>query len=72
MRRWMSAMAAAGICVGCGGGQAGTLGTAAAEKGARETAPAPAAPAYREVTLPQGTALRLRLRSAVASDTSRV
>ncbi|MGH9255873.1 MAG: hypothetical protein ACRD3C_15040 [Vicinamibacterales bacterium] len=63
MRRWVSVMAAAGVCIGCGGGQSGDPETAAA-----------AAPrvAYREVTLPQGTLLRLRLQSAVASDTSRV
>ena len=42
---------------------------------ARPAAPAPAAPAapaFREVTLPAGTTLSLRLRSAVASDTSNV
>ena len=33
---------------------------------------APAPPAFREVTLPAGTTLPLRLRSAVASDTSNV
>ena len=33
---------------------------------------APAAPAYREVTIPSGTALMLKLTSAVASDTSKV
>lgn len=41
-------------------------------------APAPAppapppAPAFRDVVIPEGTSLRLELRSAVASDTSRV
>ena len=33
---------------------------------------APASPRYREVTIPSGTALRLSLTSAVASDTSKV
>jgi hypothetical protein len=41
-----------------------------------EAAPAtparPPAPTHREVTLPEGTALRLELKSAVASDTSGV
>jgi hypothetical protein len=40
---------------------------------ARAEAPAaarPPAPTHRDVTLPEGTALRLELRSAVASDTS--
>ena len=34
--------------------------------------PPPPAPTHREVTLPEGTALRLELRSAVASDSSAV
>jgi hypothetical protein len=46
---------------------------AAGVPAASEAAPAaPAAPAFREVTLPAGTTLRLRLQSAIASDTSRV
>jgi hypothetical protein len=68
----------AGLCVGCGGGQsqdseaaAATEATAKAEE--RAAAPAaPRAPQFHEVTLPAGTTLRLRLQSAVASDTSRV
>ena len=36
------------------------------------SSPAPPLPEYREVTLPAGTALSLRLVSAVASDTSQV
>jgi hypothetical protein len=32
----------------------------------------PAAPAFREITIPSGTTLRLRLESSVASDSSRV
>jgi hypothetical protein len=63
MRTWATVLAAAGICIGCGGGQTGDPDTAAA------TAPRVE---YREVTLPPGTTLRLKLRSAVASDTSRV
>jgi hypothetical protein len=40
---------------------------------APKPAPAPPpAPAFREVTLPSGTSLRLELKSAVASDTSSV
>jgi hypothetical protein len=61
MRTWASVLAAAGICIGCGGGQSGDPDTAAAAR-----------VEYREVTLPAGTTLRLKLRSAVASDTSRV
>ncbi|MGH9253999.1 MAG: hypothetical protein ACRD3C_05465 [Vicinamibacterales bacterium] len=77
MRTWVSVMAVFSICVGCGGGQADEAETAAGEGRAaattRGTAPAaPAVPRYREVTLPQGTSLPLKLRSAIASDTSRV
>jgi hypothetical protein len=68
-------LAVAGLCVGCGGGEnpdpeaaAATEATAKAE----ESAAAPSVPQYREVTLPAGTTLRLRLQSAVASDSSRV
>jgi hypothetical protein len=76
VRTWVSVLAIASIgVVGCGGGQADPE-TAATEGGAAtktETARAtPPTPEFREVTLPQGTALRLRLRSAIASDTSRV
>jgi hypothetical protein len=61
MRTWASVLAAASLCIGCGGGQTGDPDTAAAPR-----------VAYREVTLPPGTTLRLKLRSAVASDTSRI
>jgi len=76
VRIWVSMLAIASIgVVGCGGGQTESE-TAATEGGAAAaTEPARATrstPQYREVTLPQGTALPLRLRSAVASDTSRV
>lgn len=63
VKKWVSVLAAAGLCVGCGGGQNPDPEAAAA---------APRAPEYREVTLPEGTTLRLRLESAVASDSSRV
>lgn len=62
MRTWASVLAAASLCIGCGGGQTNELDTAAAV----------ARTEYREVILPSGTALRLKLQSAVASDTSRV
>jgi len=62
MRTWASVLAAASICIGCGGGDIGDPSTAAAAgRGVS-----------REVTLPSGTALRLRLQSSVASDRSRV
>jgi hypothetical protein len=73
--KWASVLALASIgIVGCGG--QGESDTAATEGGATADTSAaaskPAAPQYREITLPQGTTLPLRLRSAVASDTSRV
>ena len=73
MKRWASALAVASLCAGCGGEQNANQG-ATTEPAAGTSAAAPAAPAaqYREVTLPAGTTLRLRLRSAVASDSSRV
>ena len=77
MRKCASVLAIASIVgvVGCGGGQADPE-TAATETGATAETPAtpakPPAPQYREVTLPEGTTLPLRLRSAVASDTSKV
>ncbi|MBI4264490.1 MAG: hypothetical protein HY657_08950 [Acidobacteria bacterium] len=74
MKRWMCALAIASISAACGGGQtpeAGADAAQAAATGGTETA-APAAPRSREVTLPAGTTLQLELRSAVASDSSRV
>jgi hypothetical protein len=80
VRKWATALAMASIIsvVGCGGGQADPE-TAAPENGEAPETPAasakpaaPAAPRYREVMLPEGTTLPLRLRSAVASDTSKV
>ena len=62
VRKLAIVLAAASIGAGCEGAQPGNtkMGASAAHA------------TYREVTLPQGTALRLRLRSGVASDTSRV
>jgi hypothetical protein len=60
------------VVVGCGGPNGAE--TATEESAATETPAAvkPSAPKFREITLPEGTSLPLRLRSAVASDTSRV
>lgn len=75
MKKWASVLALASIgIVGCGG-QGASDPAATEDSAAPETSAAaskPAAPRYREITLPQGTTLPLRLRSAVASDTSRV
>jgi hypothetical protein len=75
MRKWLSAVALTGLCAACGGsgsteppaGDAAKTDAAAAEE-----KKAPPEPVYKEVTLPAGTALRLDLKSAVASDTSKV
>ena len=76
MKNWVSALAVASLCVWCGGGQSADPETAAADTAASADTPAAAsaepAPPYREITLPENTTLRLRLRSAVASDSSRV
>ena len=83
MRKLASLLAIASICTACGGAQspetaattAGTTGetpgTAAASPVAKAVA-AVAVPQYRDVTLPAGTTLKLELKSAVASDSSRV
>jgi hypothetical protein len=68
----MAALAA--ICAACGGQPPENVEAAAGEPASPEAA-APAraaAPVVREVTLPAGTTLRLRLQSAIASDTSKV
>lgn len=77
MKKWASMLAAAGLCVGCGGGnpdpEAASAAEAAAKAGESAVAlAAPATPQFRDVTLPAGTTLQLRLQSAVASDSSRV
>jgi hypothetical protein len=66
VRKWANVLAAASICIGCGGGQTENPETAAAHGSAKLETP------VAEVVVPEGTTLRLRLRSAVASDTSRV
>jgi hypothetical protein len=62
------------VLTGCGEPASDSAAAAAgeAEASARETAPAAPAPVVREVTLPAGTTLRLKLASAVGSDTSTV
>lgn len=73
MKNLLTMLAVASLCAACGGSESPETATAAGADGtAAAAAPAPAAPRFREVTLPAGTTLRLRLQSAVASDTSRV
>lgn len=74
MKKLMAMVAAAAICAACGGQPAENLDAADGAAGAPEaSAPArAAAPVVREMTLPAGTTLRLRLQSAIASDTSKV
>jgi len=71
----------AGACVGCGkstepaatAGGDGAAPAGVAAGAAAESAPqAPAVPVVREVSIPDGTALRLDLATPVASDTSNV
>ena len=79
MKKWASVLTVLGMCVvGCGGQAPST--EQAAEEGAAPGASAPAGaaaaststPRYREIALPEGTSLPLRLQTAVASDTSKV
>lgn len=74
MKTLASVVAVAAISAACSGGQAagnpdaaGTAGVPTASEAA-----APAAARFREVTLPVGTTLRLRLQSSIGSDTSKV
>jgi hypothetical protein len=72
----MAMVAVAAISAACGGHPPENVDAAAGESSApasETAAPArAAAPVIREVTLPAGTTLRLRLQSAIASDTSKV
>jgi hypothetical protein len=74
--KWLGMFALAGVCAACGGvGTAENAAPPAAETAEAATAPKaaePAVPELREVTLPEGTALRLDLKSSVASDSSQV
>jgi len=78
--KWMRAILAASVVtVGCGSsardaadGAAPASDDGALSGAARKAAAAVGIPTYREITLPAGTTLPLELKSAVASDTSRV
>ena len=72
MKKWTSALALASLCIGCG--DAPATDGAQPETAAAAEAPGGSAalPKFREITLPEGTQLRLRLRSAVASDANKV
>lgn len=64
----------AALCAACSGASARGDATAAADatSAAASADQTAATPTLREVTLPAGTTLRLRLQSAVASDSSRI
>lgn len=76
MKKWITAAILASVCAACGG--SGTSQQSAAPAPGEEpkaeapAPPKPAEPVFKEVTLPAGTTLRLELKSAVASDTSKV
>lgn len=78
MRKWLSAAALVCVCAACGRSESiGTATTPAAGETNTEATPveekkAPPEPVYKEITLPAGTALRLDLKSSVASDTSKI
>jgi hypothetical protein len=76
MHRLAFALVVAGFCTACGGGSTTTTEAPAdgeAVPGASVPAPAPApVPVVREVTIPDGTSLRLDLVTPLDSDSSRV
>jgi hypothetical protein len=74
MQKWLCAAVLAGVCAACGGGSGSPEQSAAPAEEAKmpPAAAKPAEPVYKEVTLPSGTTLHLELKSAVASDTSKV
>lgn len=86
MRKLLGVLAVASLCAACGdstsepvaaapGSEAPAAAAAGGTTGASPLAKVAAAvgiPQYRDVTLPAGTALRLELQSAIASDTSSV
>jgi hypothetical protein len=76
LQKWLAVIVMAVACGGCAGGSGDASSTAesADSPAAEETAKAAAkaVPAYREVTIPAGTTLRLDLASSVASDSSTV
>jgi hypothetical protein len=76
MHRLAFALVVAGFCAACGGGSTTTTEAPAggdAAPGASAPAPAPApVPVVREVTIPDGTSLRLDLVTPLDSDSSRV
>jgi hypothetical protein len=75
VKKLASVLAVASMCLGCGGSEPESPETATAAENPAAAAAAPAAkpaPAFREVTVPEGTTLALSLQSAVASDTSQL
>ena len=82
LHKWLAATALAIACVACSGtgstatteesAESADAAAAEAAGGSAAKAAGKAIPAYREVTIPSGTTLRLDLRSSIASDTSKV
>ena len=80
MRQMLVVLAALAVSVGCGrsavsenpASPVAAAAEAAETASAAGTSSVPAAPSYREVTIPAGTTLALDLTSAVGSDTSKV
>ena len=71
--KWLSVLLLAGLTAACGGGSGtGDSASTPAAGAAPEAAKAPEPPAQREVTIPQGTTLRLDLATSLATDTSKV
>jgi len=72
----LNLLAVAALCTACGKGpgadNTAASGATVTDSAAAESAVPDSKPDLREVTIPAGTTLRLKLQSAVASDTSQV
>jgi hypothetical protein len=78
VNKWLAVITLAVACGACAGTDNASSTTESDEQAATadaaesEKAKAPKAPAYREVTVPAGTTLRLDLASSISSDGSKV
>jgi hypothetical protein len=70
VKKWIAVASLAALAA-CAGSEAHSPESGSAVEAPADPAP-PTAPAYRQVTIPAGTTLRLDLQTAVASDRSRV
>jgi hypothetical protein len=72
VKRWLVLVSIAAVTAACGSTDSSNPEAALGADATAAEGSRPAAPVVREVTIPAGTALRLDLASAVASDSSKV